>query len=76
MKKDLTHMEAWQDFYEWMEKRREAGEINAIPKDVQEAKYTAEGLRQYPLGDKRIKSLLTKYAASRYTFTEKVTINE
>lgn len=69
-------MEAWEDFYKWMESRRDAGEINAIPKDVQEAKYAKEGLRRHGLGDKRIKSILTKYAPGRYTFSEIVTINE
>ena len=69
-------MEAWKDFYNWMESRRDAGEINAIPKDVQEAKYANEGLRKHGLGEKRIKNLLTKHAPGRYTFSEIVTINE
>lgn len=76
MEKIVTHMEAWNDFYKWMESRRDAGEIKAIPKDVQEAKYANEGLRKHGLGEKRIKNILTKYAPGRYEFRESVILKE
>ena len=47
-----------------------------IPKDVQEAKYAMEGKRRYGLGDKRIKSILEKYAPDRYEFRGVVIIHE
>ncbi len=72
----LSHKEAWQDFYKWMEVRRDSREINQIPKDVQEAKYAAEGLRPSRLGEKRIKNLLRKYAPDRYEFREGVILHE
>lgn len=72
----MTHMEAWNDFYKWMESRRDSGEISAIPKDVQEAKYAANGTRRHPLGEKRIKNLLTKYAPGRYEFREAVILKD
>lgn len=76
MEKVVSHMEAWKDFYEWMQKRKDSGEIIAIPKDVQEAKYAYTGERRYGLGEKRIKSLLAKYAPERYEFRESVIIHE
>jgi hypothetical protein len=76
MEKQLTHMEAWHDFYRWMESRRDAGDIPRIPKDVQEAKYAASGDRKHGLGQKRIKNLLTKYAMDRYEFRESVILHE
>lgn len=75
MEKTLTHMEAWQDFLTWMEARRDAGEIDRIPKDVQEAKYAATGQRRHGLGEKRIKNLLLKYAGDRYEFRESIILH-
>ena len=72
MELNMTHMEAWKDFYKWMLSRQASGEISAMPKDIQEAKYAASGERRYGLGDKRIKNLLTKYAPDRYRFEERV----
>lgn len=66
MEKHLTNREAWADFLAWMQTRKENGEIAAIPKDVQEAKYAAAGLRRYPLKDRRIIALINKYAPDRY----------
>lgn len=76
MENTLTHKEAWADFCRWMESRRDAGEISAIPKDVQEAKYAEDGRRRHGLGDKRIKNLLTKYAPDRYEFRETVILKD
>ena len=76
MEKALTHHEAWADFCQWIESQKEAGEIARIPKDIQEAKYAAAGYRPYGLGEKRIKSLLTKYAPERYEFRESVILKE
>jgi len=70
MKINMTYIEAWKDFYKWMESRRDAGDISQIPKDVQEAKYAEDGRRRHGLGHKRIKSLLNKYAPGRYRFEE------
>ena len=68
MDKHLTPAEAWADFLQHMEQRKNNGEISRIPKDVQEGKYAAEGLRRHGLGEKRIKRLLEKYAPERYEF--------
>lgn len=76
MENTLTHKEAWADFCRWMESRRAAGEISAIPKDVQEAKYAEDGRRRHGLGEKRIKKLLTKYAPDRYRFESVVILME
>ena len=76
MELNMTHMEAWKDFYKWMESRRDAGEISKIPKDVQEAKYAANGDRKHGLGEKRIKNLLARYAPDRYEFRETVILKD
>ncbi len=76
MEKTLTHMEAWEDFYLYMETQRDCGAISQIPKDVQEAKYAAAGERPHRLGEKRIKNLLRKYAPDRYEFRESVILKE
>lgn len=76
MEKALTLSKAWQDFYAWMESRRDAGEFARIPADVQEAKYAAAGDRRYSLGEKRIKNLLTKYAPDRYEFRSVVILKD
>ena len=68
MDKLLTPAKAWADFLKHMEEKRNSGEITQIPKDVQEGKYAAEGLRRHGLGEKRIKRLLEKYARDRYEF--------
>lgn len=76
MEKALTHKEAWADFCRWLDSSKAAGEIARIPKDVQEARYADSGLRPHGLGEKRIKSLLTKYAPDRYEFRESVILKE
>lgn len=76
MDKVLTHKEAWADFCQWLDSRKAAGDIARIPKDVQEAKYADGGLRPHRLGEKRIKSLLRKYAPGRYEFRESVILHE
>lgn len=76
MEKQLSPKEAFLDFLQWMQERKSAGIISAIPKDVQEAKYANEGQRQYPLGEKRIKTLLGKYAPDRYEFRGIVILKE
>lgn len=76
MESTLTYKEAWADFCRWIESRRGSGEIAAIPKDVQEAKYADAARRRYGLGDRRIKSLLTKHAPDRYRFEERIILIE
>ena len=76
MEQAITHMEAWNNFFNWMLSRQSAGEIAAMPKDIQEAKYAASGERRYGLGEKRIKNLLPKYAPDRYRFEERVILVE
>jgi len=68
MQATMSPLEAWSDFFEWMKSRRMSGDIGHIPKDVQEAHYANTGRRKHGLGEKRIRSLLTKYAAARYEF--------
>ena len=70
MDKHLTNREAWVDFLAWMQTRKEKGEISAIPKDVQEARYADEGKRRYPLKERRIIALINKYAPDRYKRVE------
>ena len=44
--------------------------------ELYEAKYTAQGLRKHPIGAKRIKRLLDKYAPGKYEFREVVIFHE
>lgn len=64
----LTPHQAWDDFYKWMQERRDAGDFGQIPKQVQEAQYAYTGKRRYGLGEKRIRALLERYAPERYEF--------
>lgn len=72
MEKLVTFPQAWEHFYAWMQSQREAGSIQQIPKDVQEAQYANNGKRRHPLGERRIKSLLMKYGQGRYRIVEGV----
>lgn len=75
MNKTVSFPEAWEHFYSWMKARREAGEINMIPKQVQEAQYAHAGKRRAALGERRIKTLLIKYGEGRYRIVEGVEID-
>ena len=72
----VSFPEAWEHFYTWMQNRRNNGEIQAIPKDVQEAQYAYTGRRANPLGNKRIRSLIEKYGEGRYQIREGVILPE
>lgn len=74
MEKTVSFPEAWEHFYTWMQNRRDAGEINRIPKDIQEAQYTHQKKRRHPLGERRIKALLEKYGEGRYRIVEGVVL--
>ena len=74
MEKLVSFQAAWEHFYTWMQSRRESGELQAIPKDVQEAQYAHNGKRRHPLGERRIKSLLLKYGQGRYRILEGVVL--
>ncbi len=76
MDKHLTPAEAWEDFYAWMQSRKNNKEFARMPADVQEANYTYKGDRDYRLGERRIANLLEKYAPGRYTRSTFYTINE
>lgn len=76
MEKLVSFPAAWEHFYAWMQLRRAAGEIAAIPKDVQEAHYAHNGKRRHPLGERRIKSLLLKYGQGRYEFRSVVIVKD
>lgn len=71
----MSPLEAWADFYGWMKSRQQAGDIGHIPKDVQEAHYANMGRRKHPLGERRIRALLTKYAPERYEFRTAVILH-
>lgn len=47
-----------------------------MSRDLYEAKYTAQGLRKHPLGARRIKRLLEKYAPGKYEFREVVIFHD
>ena len=65
---EATYLDAFRHFLEnW---------TGRVPKDVQEAKYAMDGKRRHGLGDKRIRSLLEKYAPERYEFRDIVIIHE
>lgn len=74
MNKTVSFQEAWEHFYQWMQHRREAGEISMIPKDVQEANYAHQGKRRASLGESRIKRMLEKYGQGRYKIVEGVVL--
>ena len=65
----LTPIEAFDHFLNWFQ-----GNNTRLPNDVQQAKYAREGRTKYPLGNKRIRNLLGKYAPGRYRFTEVVEV--
>lgn len=68
MDKQVTPLEAFVHFLETHE--------GGFAKEVLEAKYAMQGKRDYKLGDKRIKTILEKYAPDRYEFRGVVIIHE
>lgn len=77
MERHLTPLDAWADFYEWVRRQPHWADVPRKEKlRVYEANAAYKGQRAHPLGYDRIKSILTQYGRGRYTFTEKVTINE
>jgi hypothetical protein len=81
MERQVTPMEAWEDFYRWISEQSKR-----IPKEVQQAKYDRDnagkpivsGKRKFRagLGETRIRRLLEKYAPDRYQFSTTVIIKE
>jgi len=65
----LTPAEAFDHFLNWYSERN-----SRLPNDVQQAKYARMGKTKHPLGSKRIRALLEKYAPERYRFTEVVEV--
>lgn len=76
MKKQLTPVEAFQDFLIWV---KASGHWQVLTKQERNKVITArrdmEGKRA-TLGEKRIKNILDKFAPGRYTWTVQVEINE
>lgn len=78
MKKQLTPVEAFQDFLIWV---KASGKWDALTKEnrnwIITARRDMEGKRgDAKLGDKRIKNILDKLAPGRYSWTVQVEINE
>lgn len=48
----------------------------AKDKEIQEAKYALEGKRKHPLGVRRVKRILEKYAPGKYEFREVVIFHD
>ncbi len=68
MSRTVTPIQAFEHFLENVQ--------HPIEGEIYEAKYAMQGKRPYKLGDKRIKTLLEKYAPDKYEFRDVVIIKE
>lgn len=68
MNRTVTPLQAFQHFLEKC--------TSPIEGEIQEAKYAMQGKRPYKLGERRIKTLLERYAPDTYEFRGVVIIKE
>lgn len=74
MERQLTHAEAWEDFWKWV---RTQERWKDIPRPQKQYMYkAAEAYRKKSLGPDRIQKILTAHAPDRYTFETTVTLHD
>lgn len=77
--KQMTPLEAFEDFLKWVHSSGRWGELtNAEKNRIITARRDSQLLRgeRHRLGADRIRKVLGNFAPGRYTFTETVTLNE
>lgn len=74
MDRQIENAQAWPDFWNWIRRHENWQPLTRPQKHyLYKAQYAHNAGR---LGDKRIKSILEKYAEHRYTFKGVVIIHE
>lgn len=79
VKKELTPIEAWEDFWAWVKTQPIWKELTRHQKQALYRNESAAKVRtKYQLGVRAIEAALNKYAPGRYTFQHHttVTVNE
>ena len=77
MDRQITLMDAWEDFYKWIREQPEWPDMTTGErKRIYDAQADYKGTRGKQLGTARIKSILEKHAPDRYTFKDVVIIHE
>lgn len=75
MEKQLSVLDAWQDFFAWIRLPEQKPLWAAIPRKKKQYIYKAEIARKEgKLGYERVKSILLEYAPKRYLFNVVVTL--
>lgn len=74
MEKQLTHLEAWADFWKWIKEQPGWADIERGEK--QYLYKTEKAARDSELGYIRVKNILTTYAPDRYAFREAVILKD
>lgn len=74
MEIQMTHSEAWQDFFAWIKTQ---AEWKDIPRTEKQYFYkTEKSFREGSLGNSRIEAVLGKYAPDRYEFRSVVILRK
>lgn len=77
MKRQLTHIEAWANFWSWVTVPENWATVDRTGRDrIKKAHKRYLFKKPADLGYEGVKTLLERYAPGRYTFSEIVTINE
>lgn len=77
MKKEITPLDAWHDFYAWAKSQPFWADLPAKEKvRMYERNAAAKGQRRYMLRTETIRRILLKYAPDRYVFFEGVAIEK
>lgn len=74
MTRQLTHTEAWEDFWKWIRAQERWKDIPRLQK--QYMYKAAEAYRKSSLGPERIRKILTAHAPDRYTFETSVMLHD
>lgn len=77
MEKQLTYLEAWADFWQWIRQPEQRTRWQEISRQEKQYLYKADiAYRADGLGYERTKNILTEYAPDRYDFREAVILKE
>lgn len=77
MEKQLTYLEAWADFWQWIRQPEQAPRWADIDRQKKQYLYKANiDYNSSRLGYERTKNLLMEYAPDRYDFREAVILKE
>lgn len=77
MEKQLSHLDAWANFWVWVNQPEQWAKVDRPGRD-RIAKAQKRYLFKHPadLSYIGVKSLLEQYAPARYSFTETITLHE